>query len=280
MEPVTRLSAVRGVRKKPLNCIRNVAMKFERQTAKLYYSDFFLSQTQARIVKVGPDFIELDATVAYPEGGGQDADTGTIELDDGRSLRFIWTKRMYAHASGLATFPDVQLGGVIWHMIDPAQQALLPSITPGSSVTVRIDIERRARLSLSHTASHLLYLSVGQHRPEAIQDTLGCHLKTDGARFDFSINTRFTAEDLARIEATANAYVQRNVAITVSAHPQACDERLWHCEDQTMPGGGKHLESTGAIGPLTIRRKGLGAGKERISCTFAQASPDLLPYHS
>lgn len=279
MEPVTRLPAVRGVRKKPLNCIRNVAMKFERQTAKLYYSDFFLSQTQARIVKVGPDFIELDATVAYPEGGGQDADTGTIELEDGRSLRFVWTKRMYAHASGLTEFPDVQLGGVIWHMIDPAQHTMLTSITPGSHVTLRIDIERRARLSLSHTASHLLYLGVGQHRPEAIQGTLGCHIKPDGARFDFSVKERFTAEELAQIGATANAYVQRNAAITISAHPQACDARLWHCEGQTIPCGGTHLESTGAIGPLLIRRKGLGAGKERISCTFAQATPDLLPYH-
>jgi alanyl-tRNA synthetase len=55
-------------------------MKFERRTQKLYYEDFFLSEAAAKIVKVGPDYIELDATVAYPEGGGQEADQGTISL--------------------------------------------------------------------------------------------------------------------------------------------------------------------------------------------------------
>ena len=57
-------------------------MKLDRRTRKLYYDDFFLSRADARVVKVGPDVIELDATVAYPEGGGQEADHGTLTFDD------------------------------------------------------------------------------------------------------------------------------------------------------------------------------------------------------
>jgi Ser-tRNA(Ala) deacylase AlaX len=254
-------------------------MKLDRHTSKLYYSDFFLSEVNSKIVKTGEDYLELESTVAYPEGGGQEADHGVLVLADGRTLRFIWAKKMYAHSSGLVDFPDVQVQGVIWHMIHPEDQHLLLELMPGLDVTVKIDIERRARLSLSHTASHLLYLAVGQYRPDAIPGTIGCHIKTDGARFDFSVESRITADELMLMEQTANAYQVRNSPVTVSAHQQVPDARLWHCEGQVIPCGGTHLDHLVPIGPLQLRRRGLGAGKERISCTFEQAKPELTRYH-
>ena len=48
-------------------------MKFERQTRRLYDSHPYLCETSARIIKIGADFLELDATVAFPEGGGQES---------------------------------------------------------------------------------------------------------------------------------------------------------------------------------------------------------------
>lgn len=254
-------------------------MKFVRCTEKLYYSDFYLSRTRAAVVKVGPDFVELDATVAYPEGGGQEADQGQLTLADGTVLKFIWVKRIYAHSSGLAEFPDVQLGGVIWHMIDPADQAKLADLAPGQVVTVDIDITRRAQLSLSHTASHLVYLGVGKVRPDAVNNTIGCHIKVDGARFDFAVNDRITAEELQQIAEIANGFVHRDSAIIVSAHPDAPDARLWHTEGMTIPCGGTHLDHTAPVGELRIKRKAIGAGKERISCVFPQARPEFSRYH-
>jgi Ser-tRNA(Ala) deacylase AlaX len=255
-------------------------MKFERRTQKLYYDDFFLSQAKVKVVKVGPDYIELDATVAYPEGGGQEADHGTITLADGRVLRFIWAKKVYAHLSGLAEFPDVQVDGVIWHTIHPDDVAMLAEVQHGSDATVAIDVERRARLSLSHTASHLLYLGVGKFRPDAIKGTLGCHIKTDGARFDFGVEDRFTNEEIAKIEEEANAFVARDVKITVSAHPEAPDARLWHSDGHTIPCGGTHLDHAAPVGRMQVKRKGLGAGKERISCVFPDADFALAGYHA
>ncbi len=254
-------------------------MKFERRTRKLYYEDFFLSQTQATVVKVGVDYIELDATVAYPEGGGQEADQGTILLPDGRSLRFIWTKKLYAHMSGLPEFQDVKVDGVIWHMINPEDQALLTDVAIGAEVTVIIDIARRARLSLSHTALHLLYLGVGKYRPDAIKNTLGCHIKIDGARFDFGVDERFTCEELARIEEEANGFVSRDARISITVHPSVPDARLWHIEDHTIPCGGIHLDHAAPVGLLQARRKCIGAGKERISCTCPNAEYEIARYH-
>ncbi len=255
-------------------------MKFERRTQKLYYDDFYLSQAKAKIVKVGSDYIELDATVAYPEGGGQEADHGTITLDDGRVLRFVWAQKVYAHLSGLAEFPDVQIDGVIWHTIHPDDVAMLAQVQPGSGATVEIDVERRARLSLSHTASHFLYLGVAKFRPDAIKSIRGCHIKIDGARFDFGVEARFSTEEIAKIEEEANAFIARDVAITVSAHPDAPDARLWHSDGHTIPCGGTHLDHANPVGRIQVKRKGLGAGKERISCVFPEADFALGRYYT
>jgi Ser-tRNA(Ala) deacylase AlaX len=254
-------------------------MKLDRRTRKLYYADFYLSQVEAMIVKTGLDYVELEATVAYPEGGGQEADQGVISLRDGRNIRFIGAKKLYGHFTGLPDFPDVQVEGVIWHLIHPDDQAILAELDIGDEVTVSIDIERRARLSLSHTASHFLYLGVGMHRPDAIPSTRGCHIKSDGARFDFGVRERFTNEQISRIEASANAFIARDAKITIGAHSTMPDARIWHCEQHDIPCGGTHLDSSAAIGMMQVRRKGLGTGKERLSCDFPAAVFDTGRYH-
>lgn len=254
-------------------------MKLDRRTCKLYYEDFYLSQADAKIVKVGPDYIELDATVAYPEGGGQEADQGIISLRDGRNIRFIGAKRLYGHLPGLPDFPGVQVEGVIWHLIHPDDQTMLTGLEISAAVTVSIDIERRARLSLSHTASHLLYLGVGMHRPDAIRSTLGCHIKSDGARFDFGVTERISNEQLREIEASANEFVARDAKITISAHSTTPDARMWHCEGHVIPCGGTHLDCSAPVGMLQVHRKSLGTGKERLSCDFPAAVFNTGRYH-
>ncbi len=248
-------------------------MKLARHTRRLYDSAPHLHETLTHITKVGVDFLELEATVAYPEGGGQEADFGWIEAAGIGRLRFMQVKKMYGHPSGLPDFPDIQVGGVIWHFITPEDLPRIQAMREGMPVRIAIDIERRARLSLSHTASHLLYLAVARHRPDAIASTLGCHIRVDGARFDFAVENRFTPEEIVLIEETANGYIRRDARIQLSAHPEVPDARTWHCEGQAIPCGGTHIDSAGAIGPMTIRRKRLGASKERLSCEFPKARP-------
>ena len=254
-------------------------MKFHRQTEKVYYKNPYLSCCTAEIIKIDGEWIELNSTVAYPEGGGQDADHGEIVLPNGKSLRFIDVKKMYGHSAGLVDFPDIQVDGIILHLIHPEDQYLLAALLIGTKVTVSIDIQRRAALSLSHTASHLLYLAVGIHRPDAVINTLGCHIKIESARFDFAVKTRISSDDLERIQATANGFIERNLSITVDSHPEIPDARTWRCEDYKIPCGGTHLESTGAVGKLLIKRKSLGAGKERLSCEFPEAELELIRFH-
>lgn len=249
-----------------------------RTTRKRYYEDPYLAHCSAQVLRSNEDYVELDSTVAYPEGGGQESDRGMIHLPDGRCIRFVEAKRMYGYAPRLEGFPDIQVDGVIWHMVHPDDRSVAAGVEEGVSVDIEIDVERRARLTLSHTASHLVYVGIGFIRPDAIPGILGCHIKPEGARFDFKVAERFTPEEVEAIAIFANDLVCRNALVRVESHDVHADARIWHCEAHQMPCGGTHLTSTGSIGPLKIRRKCLGAGKERLSCEFVGAKLDLSPY--
>lgn len=253
---------------------------FDRQTKRLYYEEMYLRRASASIVKMGDDFIELDATIAYPEGGGQEADTGVITARDGTTLRFVGAKKLFGRMIFLDDFPNIQVEGIVRHLIHPQDIPELNKLSIGAAVDISIDVERRASLSLSHTASHLLYVGIGTIRPDAIPGTLGCHIKTNSARFDFSIKERFTEAQLKEIADVANQMVQRNSSVTLYPHNAEPDARYWKCEEQIIPCGGTHIDSAGPVGSLILRRKSLGAGKERITCEFPNADLRLDQYYS
>ena len=257
----------------------NIMFSLNRKTRKLYYENPLQSECQAKVVKVNAKNIEIDVTVAYPEGGGQEADHGVIVLDDGREIRFVDARKIYGNFVQLPDFPRIQVDGVIEHVIHQEDLMLAQEVKVGSEVTIRIDRLRRAQLSLSHTASHLLYLGVTQVRPDAIPGTIGCHIKIDGARFDFDIETRFTGDEIQEIERIANAYVLRGSEVKVYPHPQHPDARYWECEGQVIPCGGTHISSAAPVGRMEVHRKSLGRGKDRLSCRFMESIPDPGAFH-
>ncbi|REE22225.1 alanyl-tRNA synthetase [Paraburkholderia sp. BL27I4N3] len=255
-------------------------LSFPRHTVRLYYSDNLLYKTRSVVSKIGSDYVELNATVAYPEGGGQESDTGTLALPDGNVIRFIHVRKMYGRRANIPGFPDIQLGGIIEHVIHPEDIQYLAALQVDDEVQISIDTMRRAQLSLSHTASHLLYLGVGKIRPDAIAWTLGCHIRTDGARFDFGVGSRFTPDEVLAIEQIANDFVARGSAVTTRAHPDHIEARYWQCEDNLIPCGGTHIGNTAPIGRISVRRKSMGSGKERLSCQFDNARFDTASFHA
>ncbi|WP_153101966.1 alanyl-tRNA editing protein [Paraburkholderia hayleyella] len=255
-------------------------LPFPRCTDRLYYSDAFLYKTKASISKIGKDYVELDATLAYPEGGGQESDIGTLTLPNGTAIRFIHVRKMYGQRANIPDFPDIQLGGVVEHLIHPDDLPHLALLKNGEQVQISIDTLRRAQLSLSHTASHLLYLGVEQIRPDATEWTLGCHIRPDGARFDFGVSHRFTPEEVFAIEQIANDLVTRGSPVLTYAHSDHIDARYWECEGHIMPCGGTHIGSTAPIGRIAVRRKSMGSGKERLVCQFDHARFDTSAFHA
>jgi Ser-tRNA(Ala) deacylase AlaX len=249
-----------------------------RKTQKLYYEQPLLAACNAAVVKVTDNHIELDGTIAYPEGGGQESDHGTLILPDGKSIPFIHARKLYGTRPPVNDVPDILVDGIIQHEIGPGFEAELRSLRENDVVQMHIDTARRGALSLSHTASHLLYLAVSDIRPDAVEWTLGCHIRIGSARFDFGVTRRFTSEEVERIEALTNAYVERGSAVLTYAHPAHADVRYWECEQRVIACGGTHIGSTAPIGKISVRRKGLGVGKERLSCAFPGAEVDTSAF--
>ena len=52
-------------------------------------------------------------------------------------------------------------------------------------------------------------------------------------------------------------------------HPEKPDLKWWHCEDWKMPCGGTHVKNTKEVGQIRLKRKNIGAGKERIEIYLA-----------
>ena len=105
-----------------------------------------------KVEAAGPgDDIELvlDRTPFYAEGGGQLADGGRIELDNGAVIEVR----------------DVQspIGGVITHRAT----VVLGEVVPGALALSEVDIERRKSISRAHTGTHMVHKAIR----EALGDT-------------------------------------------------------------------------------------------------------------
>lgn len=249
-----------------------------RRTDKLYYTNQYLRSASAVVIRIYPNAIELDRTVAYPEGGGQEADTGVIQTAMG-ILRFVGAKKIYGAPIELEGFKGGTVGGIILHLIHPDDYLALKRVNEGAPVKVAIDIERRQRLSIAHSASHFIYAAAIKHREELEQCTLGCHIKETSARFDFLVDQPFQAEDIRAVEKTANNLIALNLKIEHLPVSDLQDALIWKYQGIEIPCGGTHLDSPADIGFISVRRKRLGKGKERLSCSFEGCKVDLGNYH-
>ncbi|MFB6272550.1 MAG: alanyl-tRNA editing protein [Salinibacter sp.] len=136
------------------------------------------------------DYIVLDGTYFYPEGGGQPADHGTLDWED-----------------GAADVVDVQKEhGEVRHYIDEREGAL-PN--EGDEVTGHVDEERRQMHRRMHTAQHVVSKVV---LDEFGAQTAGNQIHADRSRIDFE-PADFSGEDVAFIEERTNAVLDEDLSV-------------------------------------------------------------------
>src|SRR5271155_257227 len=152
-------------------------------TELLFRSDAYLTTAQARVVAVHERGIELDRTIFYPMGGGQQGDTGTLQRDGGEPIVIADTRKGDALDSVL-------------HIAAPAMRR--PE--PGELLTLAIDWQRRYALMRLHTALHVMSCVV-------IAPVTGGNIAPDKARLDFDIDMSLL--DAAAIERETNALIAR-----------------------------------------------------------------------
>ena len=172
---------------------------------QLCHSDAYARSTEARVLAVEVEpapAVLLDATVFYPGGGGQPADTGTITRSgDGAT----WRVRSARKAEG-EILHDLEPGDVEGH--SP------PAV--GAIVTAEIDWPRRHLLMRTHTALHTLCGVVW--RDYGAQVT-GGNMEPGAGRMDFEFE-RMSGELVGEIEASVNRELAAEREVRVGVLPR------------------------------------------------------------
>ena len=225
-------------------------------------------------IEAGTDAaVILSQTAFYAESGGQVGDTGELEGD------------------GTFAVADTQKGGdgYFLHMGTLEQG----SLSVGSTVTTKVDTERRMAIMRNHTSAHLLQA--------ALRKVLGDHVHQAGqlvnaerCRFDFSHFSAMSAEELAKVEQLLNAEVL--AALPVTMEEMAIDDakklgamalfgekygdvvRVVRAGDNSIEFcGGTHVSNTAQLGLCRIvSESSVAAGVRRIELATGANVLELL----
>jgi misacylated tRNA(Ala) deacylase len=226
------------------------------------YSDAYRTECDATVTAIHERGYILDATIFYPQGGGQPGDKGTLVTGDGREIPIETT--VYAEDRKQ-----------IVHV--PAEGAA--TLAEGDRVTCKLDWETRLPRMRIHSALHLL--SVVLPYP-----VTGGAIGDGEGRLDFDIADSGLDKD--EITEKLNELVARDAAITESwitdaeldANPDlvktmsvkpprgAGRVRMVTIEGiDYQPCGGTHVKSTAEIGKVQvtqIQKKGKQNRRVRI----------------
>jgi misacylated tRNA(Ala) deacylase len=223
----------------------------------------YIREWVARVTKRKGDYVMLDRTAFYPEGGGQPSDVGRLEWD-----------------GGSVDVTQVLKKGVVKHVVggDPHE---VPD-----EVRASLDWDRRYAHMRMHTAQHLISAVVlelfGAH-------TVGNQLYADRSRIDFD-RSRLSDEDMGSVKARFDDLVDQ--AVPVSVYEMDRDEmerrvkvgraqldllprsitrmRVVDIEGYDLcPCAGTHVRNLGELGHIVpLGRESKGANKERVSFTL------------
>jgi alanyl-tRNA synthetase len=211
------------------------------KTERLYYSDCYLREFEARVVAIEPEArgfrVYLDRTAFYPESGGQPADRGAL--------------------SGIPVVDVLEEDEAIAHVVERKPE--------GVEIVGRIDWARRFDHMQQHTGQHLLsaaFERVGKYK------TVSFHLGSAVSAIDLD-SDRLGRRQLEEAEDLANqvAFENRAVRIFAKSATEAAqmglrkptaregDVRLVEVAEFDLSAcGGTHVSRTGAVGLVLVRK--------------------------
>jgi alanyl-tRNA synthetase len=225
-----------------------------------FYEDAKVKKFKAKVIGKVDNWIILDKTYFYAEGGGQEGDFGRID-----DFEVIDTQKK---------------GGVILHKVRGGD---LKKVKLGKEVNCEINWERRLQLMQHHTAAHIINGSckriLGNHVWQA-----GAHKSEKLGRLDITHYESLSDDQLKKIEEAANKVVKENREIEIKFMPRDEAERKFGFgiyQGGAVPGkiirivniknwdveacGGTHFNKTGEVGEIKlIRAKRIQDGVIRL----------------
>ena len=211
-------------------------------------------------------------TPFYAEMGGQVGDTGVIISESGEEIKILNT---------------IKENNLTIHIAER-----IPANCE-ETFTLKVDVERRLRITANHTATHLLDF--------ALRETLGTHIEQKGSfvgpdyfRFDFSHFAKVTDEELRKVEHRVNQLIRADYpleekrdatmdeakamgAIALFGEKYGDRVRVVKFGDSIELCGGTHAKSTGRIGFFRIvSESAIAAGVRRIEAVTGEAAEEIL----
>ncbi len=237
-------------------------------TKMLYYDLPQATDFDAMVLDQFDEYLVLDQTLFYPEGGGQPADVGKIVSEEGINK-----------VDGV-----VKVGNVILHHITGE------SLKRGEHIKGTIDEDRRKTMMRHHTGTHVLL--------HAAKEVLGPHIHQAGAqkgvessRLDIRHFRHVTGNELKLIENAANRMVLNDIPVRINWEDRTTAEQKYGFDlyqGGVPPGAririvrvggdvqacaGTHCSSTGQIGSVRIMRlEHVQDGIERIEFSAGMAA--------
>ena len=214
-------------------------------TSEIFRDDPYKNECEAKILDFGDNWIILDQTVFYAEGGGQLGDTGLIK----------------AGQQEIQIENTIKENDLIKHIFNSKFDFEI-----GDNVTCIIDWDRRYKLMKMHTSLHLLCSLVNAK-------VTGGSVGDGKGRLDFNLDFKPNKEELKN---NLNDLIQGNHDITISwISTQELDKnpnlvktmsvlpprtngsiRMVRIGDNIdyQPCGGTHVKNTSEIGLVEINK--------------------------
>ena len=230
-------------------------------TNEIFKENPYKKNCTSQIINTGQNWIELDETIFYAEGGGQLGDTGIIKAQN-REIIIVNTIR---ENNSIKHITDTEINFSI-----------------GNTVDCFIDWERRYKLMKMHTCLHLLCSLVkAQVTGGSVTDYKG--------RLDFNLDYKPNKEE---VKNDLNDLIQGNYAVTDSwISDRELDENLDLVRTMSVapprgagkirmvkigenidyqPCGGTHVKNTSEIGLVEITKvENKGRLNKRIVVSLA-----------
>jgi alanyl-tRNA synthetase len=224
--------------------------------------------------------VKLAESPFYAAGGGQVADVGTIECEDGDCR---------ARVEEVFRLGEDQVLAVVLEQGE---------LKPDERVLARVDRVARHATEANHTATHLLQAALrarlGGHVRQA-----GSYVGPDKLRFDFSHGQGLTQSELGDVEDQVNEWIARNdpvrpITTTLNEAKQLGAMALFgekygevvrmvevgEGEHSRELCGGTHVRSTAEIGPFRVLSETSSAANvRRIEAVTGPAAVELLREH-
>jgi alanyl-tRNA synthetase len=228
----------------------------------------------------GRVLVKLAESPFYPTGGGQVADSGYIECEDGDCL---------ARVEDVVRLGDDQVIAVV-----PERGEL----KPGERVRAHVDRATRHATESNHTATHLLHAALRQELGAHVHQA-GSYVGPDKLRFDFTHGSALSAEELRTVENDVNGWIAENQP--VRALTTTLDEarrlgamalfgekygdivRMVEIGDGSFSRelcGGTHARSTAELGLFKVLAETSSAANvRRIEAVTGPAAAELMRAH-